>query len=91
MAGVKNNANLGFIVTDPGKNNRPRWNTIDEIGGAINWVDDPSEARAAPFRIMLFSNDAIVWKSLFERRSNKQFHVFIGPTDKILMALFFNI
>ena len=91
MAGIKDDPNLCFIVTNTCQNDSPGRDAIDKIGCSINVVDDTGKAGIAGFRVMFFTHDAVIGKGFFEASANKQFHFFVSAAYKILMAFPFNV
>jgi hypothetical protein len=91
MAGIKDDSNLGSIVTNTRQNDSSGRDTIDKIGCAINGVDDLGKARIAGFRVMFFTHDAVIGKGFFKASADKQFHFFVSTAYKILVAIPFDI
>lgn len=90
MDRVVDDANLGAAIMDACQNHGPDRNACDEIGGAINRVDDPSEAGCACRRGVFLADDAVVGEGGGQRGTDFQFDVAVCLGHQILVALALN-
>src|SRR6187401_849870 len=62
IGGIEDETRHELAFALEGDRDRKNWNAVQEIGGAVEWIDDPAMAAIAPFDIAaLLHQEAVAW------------------------------
>lgn len=84
---IVHNGDFGTAFNAYGDRHREVWQAFDEVGGAIQWIDNPLNILIGTFMFTaFFGDDGVLWVRFADRFDNNRFCGFIDVRHEIIAA-----